>query len=491
MGDTPNFLGFLQEAPKESPLERGIRGALQTYGDVQSLIQQTYKTRAMPKDIEQGQALKGQEIQKGGLELQYLPEQLEQEAKTRQLMVDALPKDISLRQSGAGLENAYKGLRNQAESASVDELHNQIAENELAKLYQTKINFPDQLQSQYKASRKTLIAHGADPETLPAELNDDILDRAHMSYSTQQDKALLPLKNELAKIALQNKGKVDAEAAKQASAQQFSIDKDTQKASTKFFEEELPSSSGIGFDTQQTAQDMRRQVQKHEWVYSTSPLTGGLLALGAKYKMPSVNQAAADSAELQLAKLAATPGASRGTKALLNKVAESKVSIYDPPEAIYNKLDKFETAGIIASEYSNFANLMKQNGIISKGQIQNSWDKFIEARTYIDKDGKYHPGESRNWRKYYQQHPDDLPEGIKQKTTDSQKLNQGISSAASLPLSDKQKSSLNNIFPNVSQITQEQQNKIQGLAPSKPTGNVATNEGLISDFNPSSVLTGE
>ena len=46
---TPNYLGFLAQMPKESPLQRAIETGLQSYGDVQGLIQKTEETKAKPQ----------------------------------------------------------------------------------------------------------------------------------------------------------------------------------------------------------------------------------------------------------------------------------------------------------------------------------------------------------------------------------------------------------------------------------------------------------
>jgi hypothetical protein len=45
----PNYLGFLQAMPKESPLQRALETGLQTYGDVQKLRQQTMLTEQYPE----------------------------------------------------------------------------------------------------------------------------------------------------------------------------------------------------------------------------------------------------------------------------------------------------------------------------------------------------------------------------------------------------------------------------------------------------------
>ncbi|MFA5695928.1 MAG: hypothetical protein WC917_00480 [Bacilli bacterium] len=49
---TPNYLGFLEVAPKQGVLQSAISGAMSGYGDTQNLIQQTEKTRVYPNILQ-------------------------------------------------------------------------------------------------------------------------------------------------------------------------------------------------------------------------------------------------------------------------------------------------------------------------------------------------------------------------------------------------------------------------------------------------------
>jgi len=470
---TPNYLGFAElEARKGgSPIMQALKTGLQTYGDVQDLIQKTRITQAQPKEIEQKLKRGEQEVKrgeqllvKGELEAKFLPTQLQQEqtarqyeVETKRLLLKALPQDIRNKLSSQQLNNIHLGLQNKVASMSVDQLQEQVAQGELAKIYQTHLNYPEGKDDQYQLSRKKLKHYGMD---LPENLDDSVIARAKSAYDTAQ--RMDPFNQAMAKIRLMNEGKVDVAELKKTNGAQSAFDKKAEGISAQWLEQDLPNAAATANDIKIQAQDMRNSVKENEWAYG--PVVGNV----TKFALPFVNQADAKSLNIALDKLAATPGASRGTKALLSTIIRAKVSVSDPVSAIYGKLDDIEAATHITQQQLSFANMMRQNGITSKAQIEESWDKFLGSQKFKDAHGKLRGELADTWDEYFTEHPEDLPQAAKQKMADDQKFGNAVQ-------------------------TQQLTNEVFGGAagPSAPFNN-----GIISDFNPgsaspNSILTGE
>ncbi len=416
---TPNYLGFLKTAPKEGPLQSAISGAMNTYGDVQKLMQQTELTQALPTQLEQQKKLGEQKltegeqaIAKGNLEAKYLPQQLEDEAQLRHLLVQSYPKDISLKQNAQELENILSGLKVQTGNMGVDQLKDQMRDAELSKIYETGLNYKDALPDQLNISKKKLGSFGID---IPDQITPDLWAQAKRAHDTAQ--AMSPFTQKLTEITL--KRQVDANIAqlKNANNMQKKFDETTGTDSANWFGKDLPTSVSAADDILRSSANLRNVVHKNEWAFGIG--TSRLLYLSDPQR-----EAATDTANLQLDKYATTPGASRGSKALLTVVKESKVDrLNDSPETIYRKLNQIDFAGNLIKQESEFANTLRSKyGIIDKGQLENSWEKFTQSLLPLAKEGKLMPDMAFQWSKYFSEHPEDLPYGVLQRVQDSKNL---------------------------------------------------------------------
>lgn len=422
---TPNYLGFLQATPKQSPFQRALESGLQTYGDVQNLMAKTYATRAFPKEIEQEQKIKEQKITqgeqeikqgeqkiaKGELEAKYYPEQLEEEAESRRLLLQALPKDISLRQHGTAIENLINESKLRAANLSENQLKENIANNELAKIYETHLNYPDAKNDQYNISKKKLSAFGI---SLPEKMDDSTIAKAKYAYDQKQ--RLDPFNQSLARLRLINEGKVNVAEMKGANKQQSIFDKETEKATSNWIQKDLSNSADVANDLIRRATNIDESATKN--AYAFGPIIGPI----AKQFVPAVNKADADAMNAVLDMLAKTPGASRGTKALLNALQASKVQVKDPLDSIHSKTNDLIFGGHLVQEELNFANQMIANGVLDKAQIQESWNSFLQSQNFKDeKTGMYIPDKLTTWGQYFIEHPEKQPLALRQKAMDQEK----------------------------------------------------------------------
>jgi hypothetical protein len=382
-------------------------------------MQQTYLTRALPTEIAQQQTLgqqkitEGQQaITKGDVEAKYYPGQLEDEAQLRHLLVQSYPKDISLKQNQEELENILSGLKIQTAKMGIDQMKDQMRDTELAKIYETGINYKDALPNQLNISKKKLSAFGID---LPDQITPDLWAQAKQAHDTAQ--AMSPFAQKLVEMNL--KGQIDTNIAqvKKTNDEQKKFNDTMQTNSANWFTKDLPASVDASDDILRASADLRNDVNKNNWAF-------GPIASRTFFLSDPQRQAATDTANLQLEKYATTPGASRGSKALLTVVKESKVDRYnDSPEVINNKLDQIDFAGNLVKQENDFANLMRTKyGIIDKGQIENSWEKFTQSLMPLAKSSKLKPDMAFMWSKYFSEHPEDLPHGLLQQVQDDKTI---------------------------------------------------------------------
>jgi hypothetical protein len=140
-------------------------------------------------------------------------------------------------------------------------------------------------------------------------------------------------------------------------------------------------------------------------------------------------------------------------------------------------------------EEQRFANTMMSYGINNKAQIEESWDKFLESKTYKTQKGGYDPSGAKNWTDYFAKHVEDLPTGLVRSMQEQVQVQQADQKGVNLPLGAKQTARLDNLFGGTQQqYSQQDMDRMQNIATQKaaaPGVNVALNTGVIPRGNTS------
>jgi len=470
----PRYLDFVKQMPKESPLTTAINTGMQTYGALQQLEEQRLRSKeeqmrveALPGQLERQKTAEEQRVKEGEINLQYLPKEKEQglqkgqaEIATNKLTQQHLQAMIQ----GAGLQNAMSAI-------SLDTAKENVKNSELAKLYQASLNHSSDnpedkkiLDQQLAATKKRLAPLGV---SVPNKIDDDLLRTGKQAYDAMQASDPFVQKMSLLRAAIDGKANVSAHKPTPFESQ-------TQKNTAEYFNKDLSKTIDAADDMDRNVDDLLAQTSKHPGIYGTA-----IPSLpGVSYLMPDVPIASADAINLQLDKFGSTPGASRGSVGVLTTVGKSKISLTgDPHESIVHKAMQIKTGTEGLRQYRSFANSMMNEGIYNKSEIDEAWDNFAQTKPYLDKNGNYHPEAMSTWPEFFMQNPKKLPRGIQQKIQDSQKY--GFQAAAQ---------------PMTQQNTPEQQQNaaVQNVIQSVfQDSNTITNNGMIPDYNPSSVISGE
>jgi hypothetical protein len=426
---TPDYLGFAKlDQEKGSPFGRVLKGALSTYGEVQDLAQKTYATKAMPKKIEQEQKMgeqkitRGeQEIKAGELKLSRLPKELEQEESARTLDIQSkqtvlkyLPRGLQGKLTAQDLENIHQGLQNKIAGMSIEQMNDQIAQGELAKVYQARLDgeHPEAAQKQWELSRKKLAAHGVNAAALPEKLDDNVIAMGKAAH--QQQQMASPLVQKLIELQAEYKGKGQLEEIKKAGAAQDAYDKKAAQVNAEYFEQKLPEQQKAARAVLSSVRNIRELVQKNEWAFGPQGVASGGL-----WFSPEAGEAIMEMNNIVANKLSGITGASRGGKMYLDFAKSLKTSKFDRPKTTYRLLNNLEAAGEILDEEANFGEYVASFGVRSQLQTVNSWDKFLASQNdFKDKKGNVMPGRANQWMKYFDEHPEDLPRGIHTKLAD-------------------------------------------------------------------------
>jgi hypothetical protein len=417
---TPDYLGFLREEPTQSPLGAAITGGLETYGDVQRLRQQTMLTAAMPKEIAAEEALQKQAVETGALKEKYLPQQLETEQRNRDLLLKALPTQLSEQLTTERLNNLINRDKYSASQLGLAELQRGYVDKRLGELYgETIKGLPENIRDQqYQAIIKQAKGYGVDTADLPAKWDTSVAGRGAIAYA-----------NFPANVALQkywndvNKSMLDAYAKAQgkkgipdATPYQKQWETDQSNADNKYYNQVTDSAT--------RGAEMYGYAKRIMDIYDAHPdQFGAVIGRASSRWATAAQEANFNAINILLDRMQNFPATALRTTSMQDTFKRAKI---DPTK------DTLATgrykAALIASEglgrmlEADFDRYIRdQYGIRDNQQIQLSWMKFLTAHTEVMPDGRINPENLRNWQQWFMQHPDALPTSIRIKR-DIQKM---------------------------------------------------------------------
>jgi hypothetical protein len=421
---TPNYLGFLSTMPQESPLERAIKGGLQTYTDVQKARMQGALAAALPKQLESQQKLaeqqltKGQqEITKGELEAKYLPGQLESEAQARNLdlqqkqaLTKVYPQLLSAQLTKEQQDIATSALQYKINSMSLDQAKDSLIDNKLAILANAKQSgiSDDVLAPEYQNLLKVGGKLRADLSLYPKTWGDQAYQLGVLKYA--QTPGGVEAKKEgfeLSKIKLDTEGKIAIEQAK-GSPQYQAAEKAIGEQFGKYTSD-LADAHEKANDIVSASDDLMDIVQKHPW--QTGALVGGI----TKYTTVAGQKASFDANTILGDKIASMPaGMFRAPKVGVGVAQSMKINIgADKDETIMQKASLIKAGAIERQEEDNFVNfLYNKYGVTNKQAASTAWNNFMASKPYLDARGNIDRNSVngiRNWAAWYGQHPEALP----------------------------------------------------------------------------------
>jgi len=430
MGYTPNYLGFLQAAPKTSPLERAISGALGTYGDVQKLRQQTAITENLPKQLKAERELQEAKVGEEQARAQYLPTQLKQEEQQRsadlqlkQLLVKAAPADIRAHLTGEHLTNILNEQKAQVGAMGLEQSKESYINSKIAELYQETLkgmggtddeNAPAPLPDEVAAKQyQNILSKGKklnyDMSGLPQRWEDAKPYAAALYAHTPDNINIKKFQVAMHEKYLLGRAALDAKGAKDDpvyTAKQI----EQNKYDEKYVNEEIPNEAKTAVSSMPMAEDLLRIINQHPDQFGA--------VVGDVYKSWSTeNQKAIfDSSHFIAATMSQMPASALRSFASALKYVQTLKP--DPTKNTLGSL-RYATQVVHAMmvselEKQKFINFMADNyGIINKRELEGSWNKFVQSNPYMDKNGHIDPRGLANWSQWFSQNPEAAPHSLR------------------------------------------------------------------------------
>lgn len=391
---TPNYLGFLQAMPKESPIERGITSAMQGYGDVQKLREQTAEAQALPKEIEQKQ--------------QYMQGLIDQ----KQLLLKSMPQALQAKITDQQLTNTLDQQKIVANRMSAQQNQDSYFSSKVASLREAEQSGLDKkhVNNQYQRLRKQMIDLGDNPANIPKTYDDRVKSIGdHVLTNSPAAIEARKFSEAMQKQALINKGKLDEKkaAGMQDNPEAKSFMKSEGEANSKYITSVTQGAAATGRAIN-SLDSLMAVAQQHPdyFGYVRGKVTGQLTPEGSAALSNAYNVVLNEAQGLK--GLATIFRTSTMQKVLL----QAKPRVDQPYGAFIDTIKRHLVEQRSMQEQAKFVNWAENNGIRNRRQLSTAWTDFMNSAHIVDKQGKYHPENVSSWGNYFANNPDKLPPAL-------------------------------------------------------------------------------
>lgn len=526
MAETPNYLGYLEQMPKESPLLSAIQSGIGTYSALQQvkgekqrqkyqaekLKQEEMKTKDMPGTLERKIKTEEQVLREGELKLGALPGELkrkeivdQQAIKQNELFLKAYPETLRLGLTSQQLLLKQSEMQSTVANMGIQDLKHNHVMNDLADIADMASINPELANKMYKSKRSSWIALGENSDLMPKEFDKKAQGIAAQALAHAPNrKEEREYNNELIKEDLKVSGQMTVAQLKALGKGDVGTNEELKveaRENTKF--KSVVNNAATGAMTiKKDTQEMLRLVEKGVGQFGV--LRGGMMFLNTagQENMKAMNK-------LFLDLFAEMPHIGRGGQYLLQRVQAAKPSAFMSQKAYTDMTKSYAAAADYIIQKNNFIEKMWSIGIHDRNQLNNSWNKFEMNTDIIDKKGEYHPEIADNWESYFAEHLQDLPSSLvnrinAKKNVESQGTQPPFQTIPH-PFANEQnpqqmgQNLQNQLAQTVNQPVQMQQRATPTTSPQpiqQTTGTVApsvTQTGMIPSYSgqsPSSLITG-
>ena len=382
---SPDFLGYSQLAQQQpGALNAAMKQGLQTYGTLQQL--------GIQKQQAQQQA---QQAQQQAVLFPLIQQQMQQQVQQE-------PQVFATQQQQARLDIQKTAIGNAASQMSNQDLQYHIVKNDLADIYASPKNQQQQLFASKQKEWKNI---GIDTSKIPQNYDAETQAEAQQAYQNspavaQQRKDMV----DIFKTTLQGKmatqtavAKAQAENANKLPAQQEAFGKEEGTKNSDYFDDVNKASS--------SASDVYNQASKMIGLAGQIPKEMGYINQGKAYFSDKGRELMSNSKQMILTLFAQMPHIGRSGTTLINFIKDSKPGTSMPYETFVKVASWYKALSSLAMEKNQMAQVLKQNGVTDRNQINNIWDRFQDAYPASDDKGNVNLPNIKMWPQFLQKNP--------------------------------------------------------------------------------------
>jgi hypothetical protein len=369
----PDYLGFERQP-----------GVLQTaIGTMGTLQQQAAQRQTM----QQQAALAPVKLQQAQEAVREQPLAFGQQQKTQQMQQQSAAQQIA------------------ASKLNMEQTKHKLVDTDLADVYSA----PQAQQADiYAQKRKEWIKTGIDPSEIPEQYDANMQTEAKGAYNRSSPVAAQRKEEaDLYKIML--KGHFDVQQAQQkgVAAAKAAATKGTPQQQA--FATAEGTANAAYFTTinknSDSASTIYNQASKLIGTAGQIPKDLGLLRGGKVYLTNKGRELLSNTKQMQLALFSAMPHVGKAGNMMLGLIKGSKPGASMPYQTFVNVAKWYKTASSLAMEKNQMAQVLKQNGITDRNQINNIWDRFQDAYPVSDAQGNVIEENTKKWPQFLQNNP--------------------------------------------------------------------------------------